>query len=347
MGGLIAKITHVMYVIMALLALVIIGLVVFYVRSKKRRRAKVEDVRVCPDLKRKDAQDFVRLENIRDNMIITENGTRFIGAVRCYGFDFYSANAPVRERTMMGYINFIASIKSPVTYRQYTKQTDLGPTKKMYKDTYEKLLEQLYSYADEYAVMKEELENIREKDIVREKAVLDHLEELQKRIRSLAWREYHMRDEMAYLERVSSSDTTPERVEMYVFEWVYDESMFSHELSDEEIYKKAVQELMATEHNMVFALGNAGIKAVRMKTGELIEAFRQHNNPVSSERFRMKDVANTSYYDDIIGSSCVSDMRAEVHGELAEEIAAKSAEILLSRAGNIRQMADGKQKKAV
>ena len=172
-------------------------------------------------------------------------------------------------------------------------------------------------------------------------------EELQKRIRSLAWREYHMRDEMAYLERVSSSDTTPERVEMYVFEWVYDESMFSHELSDEEIYKKAVQELRAVEHNMVFALGNAGIKAVRMKTGELIEAFRQHNNPVSSERFRMKDVANTSYYDDIIGSSCVSDMRAEVHGELAEEIAAKSAEILLSRAGNIRQMADGKQKKAV
>ena len=58
MGGLIAKITHVMYVIMALLALVIIGLVVFLCAEQKRRRAKVEDVRVCPDLKRKDAQDL-------------------------------------------------------------------------------------------------------------------------------------------------------------------------------------------------------------------------------------------------------------------------------------------------
>ena len=347
MGGLITKITHVMYIIMVLLALVIMGLVIFYVQSKKRRKAQVDDVRVCPDLKRKDVQDFVRFENIKDNMIITENGTRFIGAVRCYGYDFYSANAPVRERTMMGYINFIASIKSPVTYRQYTKQTDLGPTKEMYRNTYEKLLEQLYDYADEYGLMKEELESIRNKDIVREKAVLSRLEELQKKIKSLAWREYHMRDEMAYLERVSSSETTPERVEMYVFEWVYDESMFSHELSEDEIYKKAVQELKAVEHNMAFALGNAGIKAVRMKTGELIEAFRQHNNPVSSERFRMKDVENTSYYEDIITSSCVSDMRAEVHGELAEEIAEKSARILLSKAGNVRQMLDSRQKTVV
>ena len=347
MGGLITKITHVMYVIMVLLALVIIGLAVFYVQSKKKHRAKVNDVRVCSDLKRKDVQDFVRLENIKDDMVITENGTRFIGAVRCYGYDFYSANAPVRERTMMGYINFIASIKTPVTYRQYTKQTDLGPTKEMYKNTYEKLLEQLYDYTDEYSLMKEELESIRDKDIVREKAVLSRLEELQKKIKSLAWREYHMRDEMAYLERVSSSDTTPERVEMYVFEWVYDESMFSHELSDEEIYKKAIQELKAAEHNMAFALGNAGVKAVRMRTGELIEAFRQHNNPVSSEHFRMKDVANTSYYNDIIGSSCVSDMREEVHGELAEEIARKSAQILLSKAGDVRQMRHGGQKAAV
>lgn len=123
--------------------------------------------------------------------------------------------------------------------------------------------------------------------------------------------------------------------------------MFSHELSDGEIYKKAVQELKAAEHNMAFALGNAGVKAVRMKTGELIEAFRQHNNPVSSERFRMKDVGNTSYYDDIITSSCVSDMRAEVHGELAEEIAEKSAKILLSKAGGIRKMKDRGQREAV
>lgn len=195
--------------------------------------------------------------------------------------------------------------------------------------------------------MKEELDNIREKDIVREKAVLCRLEELQKKIKSLAWREYHMRDEMAYLERVSSSGTTPERVEMYVFEWVYDESMFSHGLSDGEIYRKAVQELRAAEHNIVSALSNAGVKAVRMKTGELVEAFRQHNNPVSSERFRMKDVANTSYYEDITSSGCVGDMRAEVHAELAEEIARKSAGILLSKAGSISRMKDGVQKMAV
>ena len=35
MGGLITKITHVMYVIMVLLALVITGLAVFYVQGKK------------------------------------------------------------------------------------------------------------------------------------------------------------------------------------------------------------------------------------------------------------------------------------------------------------------------
>lgn len=157
MGGLITKITHVMYVVVALLVLVIIGLVFFYAQCRKRRRARVDGVRVCPDLKRKDVQDFVRLENIKDNMIITENGTRFVGAVRCYGYDFYSANAPVRERTMMGYINFIASIKSPVTYRQYTRQTDLGPTKEMYRNTYEKLLEQLYNYTDEYGLMNTEI----------------------------------------------------------------------------------------------------------------------------------------------------------------------------------------------
>lgn len=336
MSEMIQRVTNIMYGVIAVLVLIIAGIAVFYFWSKKHRRAKVSDRQISASLNRKDMRDYIRIDNIKDDMIIVDNGTRFIGGIRCFGYDYYSASAVAKDHTVTGFINFISGIKSPVTYRQYTRLSNLEPTKEMYRNTHNKLLEELYIITDEYRETEEQLKSIKGKNLIREKELIGRIEEMQKQIKSLAWREYHMRDQMGYLDRISSDDSIPERVETYHFDWIYDPNMFSRNLSDEEIYKKAVGELKAAEHNMAYALSNAGVKAKRMPTAELVETCRMHFAPISARDFRFENVGHTSYYDDVIESDCVEESHNKIIEELGTELAGRSAQIFVKKSEEIK-----------
>ena len=69
------------------------------------------------------------------------------------------------------------------------------------------------------------------------------------------------------------------------------------ELSEEEIHKKAIEELGGICRRMISALGQANVKAYRCKTAELIEMFYQQSHPLSAMEFKMPDVLNSPYYD--------------------------------------------------
>ena len=78
------------------------------------------------------------------------------------------------------------------------------------------------------------------------------------------------------------------------------------EMTEEDIHAKAIEELSGICRRMAAALGRCSVAAYRMTTAELIEMFYQQSHPLSSMEFKMPDILNSPYFDNVITSDDLS-----------------------------------------
>ena len=106
----------VMYIVLVL-AVICVLFIVYRKFYRKKSAAKENAAVDYSILKRKDSIDYLKFDTIDGDMIVTDNGTRFVAAVRCSGFDFYSANFAEKLSVKNAYTNFIGMQKDSFTYR--------------------------------------------------------------------------------------------------------------------------------------------------------------------------------------------------------------------------------------
>ena len=75
------------------------------------------------------------------------------------------------------------------------------------------------------------------------------------------------------------------------------------DLTDEEIHKKAITELKRKGDAYIHALGNAGVRASRVRNNELVQMMRRHIHPLTANLFTEKDFEASNYYEEITSSS--------------------------------------------
>jgi len=107
--------------------------------------------------------------------------------------------------------------------------------------------------------------------------------------------------------------------ETWVFDWTYHSYDFPVELTKEEIYERAKQELMSLENTYRHALSSCRVRARRCNTEELIEICRRYSAPLTSDRFRLRDVLKSAFFQDIITSDSVQELVDEVQARAEEE----------------------------
>lgn len=293
-----------------------------------------EDAVNYSGLLRYDAIDFVKLDDIKDDMIILENGKRFVAAIHCHGYDFYSAQMDEQASTISGYSGFINVINKPITYRQYCKAVDMEDTLERYESAYQRLIKEQSDTERELAdinlALKDESLSLTNRRLYeRERDVVQH------RLDTLVFRIFHVEDQIRYIERVSGTNTEPDINETYVFDWTYNELDFSVELTQEEIEERARQELHAMARAYIHSLSSCGVKAKRCTTEELIEMYRRYSSPISADRYKLRDIVSSSYYEDIVSSSSPNDL-------LAGYLGAKFADLVMNEMGKSKQ-ADSEQ----
>lgn len=290
-------------------------------RSRKKKRVSFdEDDTDYAEFDRKNVKDYIKIDEdgIKDDMISLENGKRFVGVLRCSGFEFYDEDYAVQAATCQSYYGFVSTINKPISYRQYSKPVDLENTIKIYQDVYQNVLAEYMAVRDELkdiaSHLKETLKDLSDED----KGIYEkRIRELERQIEAYKFRLFHIKDEIRVVNKYSSGAVLPDPVETYVFEWQYDPMDFSTDLTQEEIYARAKQELNAKASAMIHALSNSHVKAVRCKTDELIEMFRFYSSPVSASRFKLKDIKNSSFFDDINTSNSLHDLQKQVVDQVA------------------------------
>lgn len=319
MVNMLDKMTNIVLIGGLLIILALVIFIAFYFINKNNTKARAVNDEPTTLLKREDSTSYVPIdETIKDDMIVTDNGYRFIGMIRCSGFDFYTSNASEQAATMGGYLGFIKSIDNKITYRQFFRTVDMSHTIKMYKEAQDKIHSELFNATEDFKQVEAEFKKVKNTDIEKAEYLLDELERLKKKTESLAWREYHMRDQIAYIGRISGKNSEPEAIETYVYEWAYDAREFSNPLTKEEIYVKALVELEAKTRNMIVTLSKCNVKAYRLNTSEIIEICRAYYKPISAEQFKMADIENSSFYEDIITSDSMEELSAGAIREFVE-----------------------------
>lgn len=292
----------VMVFVFLLLFLILVGVgILFYMRAKKKGRTDEDEY--YQELNRLDAQDFLGFDDIVDDMVCIPGHRRFIAAIRCQGYDVYSASSAQIAATFQGYIEFLSTITTPVTYRQYYVPMSIDYTRSMYQRRYEETEQELFHKNADRDELVARLNQVRGVDLVTEEALLDEIAKLQKEISDIAWRRAHLESQMKFMAMVcDETQMEPTMEEVYLVEWEYNPNEYSMELSEEEIHMKAIESLNGICGQMIGALSRCNVRAFRCKTEELIEMNYQQSHPFSAMEFKMPAVARSSIYENIITS---------------------------------------------
>ena len=142
---------------------------------------------------------------------------------------------------------------------------------------------------------------------------------IEEEMNALAFRIEHLNAQIQAVNFYSSSAVAVEQVQEYVFEWKYRSADFNKDLTLEERFVRAKTELEVMASGKIAALSSAGVKARLCTDSEVIDAFRRITQPISVERFRMKELENSNFFDDIMTSDSMKNMEYLVTDEAVEK----------------------------
>lgn len=329
------QLTAIMEIVMIVLLVIIAVavLIIFWFKKVKKPSNTEEDLTNYSNLKREDSIDYIKFDVIEDDMIVTNKGTEFHGIIQCMGFNYYSSNPSEQKRAHDGYLSFINVINDDhIVYRQYTKTVDLEDMLADYQKAFDRIEGELFFASQDFDNIQAEYNNERAKvmslnttmDEQRELIYLNELNALNEKMTILDWQRQHVKDNIQYAKMVCDH-TSPETVETYIFSWRYD-PLVGAELTDEQIYQKAIKELERKANTYIHALSNAGVSAVRVKTMQLRQMYRRHFHPYTSNLYKAYEVEASNFYKDVTTAAAFTEADyayAEQEGTLQEVYAAQ------------------------
>ncbi len=78
----------ILFILIVIIALGLLIMVYFKKYKRKNKAVEYDDIDYS-SYDRKDSVDLCKFEDIVDDMIITDNGTRFVGIIKVRGFDIF------------------------------------------------------------------------------------------------------------------------------------------------------------------------------------------------------------------------------------------------------------------
>lgn len=317
-------------VAIVVILLIFCGIGIYLFRIKKK---VVEEKAVdYSSFNRKDIMDYVKIDDVTENMLVSDGGKRFIAAIKCQGFSFADAEIEEKLQTIRGYITFFNVLdNNPIQFRQSARDVNLDSLIQDYKEQMTKLQEQRFSLNLDYTEVKAESEK---PDLSLEDYSIyyDKLKQMQRELVSLGYQIEQLNAQIQYMLAISGENAEAKREEIYVFDWQYNAVDFSSQtLEEQEVYQRAEAQLKAKENAYVAALRNCGVHAKRMSGVELLEEIRRYTHPVSASKSTAEDIIQMAYDSICVTSDSLHRLEQEANKKIVEDIA--------------REFKDGRRKK--
>lgn len=294
-----------------------IGIYIF----RFRKRVSVEKNVDYSNFNRKDVVEYIRIDDVTEDMLVSDGGKRFIAAVKCQGFSFADAEVEEKLQTIRGYITFFNVLdNSPIQFRQSARDVNLDSLIQDYQNQVTKLQERKFVLNLDYTEMKAESDNpdLRADDY---NIYYEKLKLMQRELISLGYQIDQLNAQIQYMLAISGENAEAQREEIYVFDWEYNAVDFSSQtLEEQEIYQRAETQLKVKANAYTTALRNCGVHAKRMSGVELLEEIRRYTHPVSAAKGTVEDIVQTAYDSICVTSNSLRTLEEKANKKIIDGI---------------------------
>ncbi|MBR3887650.1 MAG: hypothetical protein IKJ32_00950 [Clostridia bacterium] len=317
-------------VIIMLLAFALGGIIVLLLLSGRGNASRLESnsekeqgskSNPKANFNKADVLKFMEFDKIEDDMIIQDNGNKFVMVLKCQGVNYDLMSETEMLAVEEGFGNFLNTLKYPIQLYVQARSLNLEEGINVYRDRLEGLTEE-YRKAETAAYNMKKANKL----TVKEKDAID-FEVKKKRILI----EYGA-DIINYVEKMSMNKNILQRKYYVVVSYYAAELGLATNFTKEEAHNLAYSELYTRCRSIAGALSSCGVEGQIMKSNELAEMLYIAYNKDDADVYNIHKAIENGFYRLYSTAQDVLEKKQIAIDNAVREQAVVEAEIALKKA---------------
>ena len=276
---------------------------------------------------------FMKFDKIQDDMIVRQNGTKFIMVIECQGINYDLMSGIEKTSVEQGFIQFLNTLRHPIQIYTQTRTVNLGGSIEKYKDRLKEIENRLVAKqldynakmnSDEYSqaeVNKARMEVVRERNLY----------------------EYG-RDIINNTERMNLNKNILRRHYYIVISYVPEE-INNQSYGKDEVRERAFNELYTKCQSAIASLSVCGINGKILNSNELAELLYMAYNRDDADIYQLDKALDARYDELYITAQDVLDKKMkELDKKIQEDAIRKANEKLLEVAEETQKQREVREK---
>ena len=308
--------------IFLVLMIIILAFVYWNMSRKAKRKAEEEEntsssvgatTKVATEYTKKSIFKFMQFDKIEDNMIIQDNGQRYLMVIECEGVNYDLMSQVEKTAVEAGFVQFLNTLRYPIQLYVQTRTVNIGESIQNYKNRLAITKKELDSKQMEYnRMLKAESYNEKDTETVRRELI---------RIKNLY--EYG-KDVVDDIQKTSSNKNVL-RKHYYIIVPYYAAEIGTELLSEEEKKSMIFSELYTRCQSLIRTLFSCEMKCKILNSTELVELLYIAYNRDDSESYSVEKAIQAGYSELYSTAPDVLDKRMKAIDEKIEENAVNIA----------------------
>jgi len=257
--------------------------------------------------------DFMEFDKIEDNMIIQNNGARYLMAIECEGINYDLMSEMEKVSVEQGFIQFLNTLRHPIQIYTQTRTINIGNSIENYNRKINSIKDELEKKKNQYNKMlqsggydKRDLEEIR-MEIVRGQNLLDY-----------------GKDIVGNIEKMSSNKNVL-RKHYYIIIPYYASELGAHFVDEEEKRNMIFSELYTRAQSITRTLFACSMKCRVMDSNDLVQLLYVAYNRDESETYGIDKAIQAGYGELYSTAPDVLDKKMKAINKAVEEKALELA----------------------
>lgn len=313
--------------VMLIFFIIVLAFIYWYLSYKNKRKTEEEEkvttgtsTKVATEYTKKSIFKFMQFDKIEDNMIIQDNGQRYLMVIECEGVNYDLMSQVEKTAVESGFVQFLNTLRYPIQLYTQTRTVNIGESIQNYKNRLAIAKKELDSKQQEYArLLKTENYNEKQAETLRIELIrMKHLYE-------------YGQDVIDNIQKTSQNKNVL-RKHYYIVVPYYVSELGADMLEEEEKKGMVFSELYTRAQSLIRALFACEMKCKILNSNELVELLYIAYNRDESETYSVERAIRAGYNELYTTAPDVLDKRMKALDKQIEEKATELAKEAIDEA---------------
>ena len=275
--------------------------------NKQGSEVKQQNTKTQGEYTKLSVFDFMEFDKIEDNMIVQNNGTRYLMGIECEGINYDLMSQVEKTAVEAGFVQFLNTLRYPIQLYTQTRTVNISESIQNYKNKLAMTKKELDNKQQEYnRILKSETYNEKQVEIVRRELI---------RIKNL----YEYGQDVVDDIQKTSQNKNVLRKHYYIIIPYYAAEIGTDLLNEEEKKSMIFSELYTRAQSLIRVLFSCEMKCRILNSNELVELLYIAYNRDESETYSVERAIRAGYNELYSTAPDVLDKRMKAIDEKIEK----------------------------